>query len=349
MSKIYANPFNWGEPVKGNHYIQRPEDQSVILAAIENQSHLVLTGNRGTGKTSLIKNTLDKQSEAYIHLDLHFVVSREDLIQLLLQALETSFPQVITDKHAKALMAESESTHLQNIFNLWYELVKQSNNKFVFIWDEFQHLIKIKEDIVEELRSGLSGKTGISHIFISHRKDMLLDVFGDDKKSFFRNQAFYELENLEQKSCLQYLSQRFRRMGLSDFDLPSALYQFTAGQPLLTQRLAYTVAQIWLEGTSSRLLQRSIEKLLKERNILFTALWDNFGLNEKRLLLGLASGYSRPTELGFIAKFGLSATSTAHNTVLKLVREGWLVNRDEGYHIYNPLFLAWLQKGGALI
>jgi hypothetical protein len=67
------------------------------------------------------------------------------------------------------------------------------------------------------------------------------------------------------------------------------------------------------------------------------------------LLLGLAAGYSRPTELGFIDRFGLSATSTAHNTVIKLVREGWLVNRDEGYHIYDPLFLAWLNKREDLI
>ena len=349
MSKIYANPFNWGEPVKGNHYVQRPEEQAFILSSIEKQSHLLLTGKRGTGKTSLLNFILDMGTLPFVHLDFRFIVSREELFKLLLQALVASFPRIEIDARLKSLTANIKSANLKIIFDLWYEMIKESNQKFIMVWDEFQHLVKFKEDIAGELRSSINGRRGIAHIFVSHRKDILLDAFGRGNKEFFNNQAFYELENLEQKACTRYLSQRFRRMGLSDFDLPEALYKFTDGQPLFTQRLAYTLSQIWLEGTTTRLLQRSITKLLQERNILFTALWDNFGLNEKRLLLGLASGHSRPTELGFIARFGLSATSTAHNTVIKLVREGWLVNRDEGYHIYDPLFLVWLKKSEGLI
>ncbi len=349
MSKIYANPFNWGEPVKGNHYVQRPEDQSALLAMMEMQTHLLLTGKRGTGKTSLLKFIMDKNTIPFIHLDLRFIVSREQLFELILKALSTSFPRIDLDKKFKSLGTDSQNASLTNIFDLWYEMVKASNNKFIMVWDEFQHLAKFKENIFEELKLSLNGRRGITHIFVSYRSDILMEAFGRDGNAFFKNQEFYELENLEQKACTSFLTQHFRRMGLSDFDLPGAVYNFTGGQPLLTQRLAYTLAQIWLEGTTTRLLQRSISKLLKEQNILFTAVWDNFGLNEKRLLLGLASGYSRPTELGFIDRFGLSATSTAHNTVIKLVREGCLVNRDEGYHLYDPLFLTWLQNREGLI
>jgi len=349
MSKIYANPFNWGEPVKGSHYVQRPEDQASLLAIMEKQNHLLLTGKRGTGKTSLLKFLLEKNTTPFIHLDLRFIVSGDQLFELLIKALSTSFPLIDIDKKLKSLGADTQNVPLKNIFDLWYEMVKGSNNKFIMVWDEFQHLAKFKENIFEELRSGLNGRRGITHVFVSHRSDILQEALGRDKSAFFQNQEFYELENLEQKTCTRYLTERFRRMGLSDFDLPGAVYNFTEGQPLLTQRLAYTLAQLWLEGTTTRLLQRSISKLLKERSILFTTLWDNFGLNERRLLLGLASGYSRPTELGFIDKFGLSATSTAHNTVIKLLREGWLVNRDEGYHIYDPLFLTWLQNREGLI
>jgi hypothetical protein len=349
MSKIYANPFNWGEPVKGIHYVQRLEDQSAILDMMEKQTHLLLTGKRGSGKTSLLKFLLEKKGTPFTHLDLKFIVSKEQLFELLFKALTTSFPRINFDEKLLSLRADTQSVSLNNIFDLWEEMVKESNNTFIMVWDEFQHLAKFKENIFKELRLSLNGRPGITHIFVSHRADILRDVFGKGSGSFFKNQVYYELENLEKKACTRYLTERFRRMGLSDFDLPEAVYQFTGGQPLLTQRLAYTLAQLWLEGTTTRLLQRSIFKLLIERNVFFTALWDEFGLNEKRLLLGLAAGYSRPTELGFIDRFGLSATSTAHNTVIKLVREGWLVNRDEGYHIYDPLFLAWLNKREDLI
>lgn len=349
MSKLYANPFSWGEPVKGGHYVQRPEDHTFIQDCIESQSNLLLTGQRGTGKTSLLNFVLDKNATASAHLDLRFIVSRYELSKLLAKALVKCFPQLENDDRLKSLSPDNQTVDLKSIFDLWYEKVKVDNKQFVMVWDEFHHLDKFKRDMIEEIRQSLKGRRGITHIFVSHRKDILQDAFGNDAKAFFKNQKIYELGNLNEKDFTKYLTQRFRRMGLSDFDLPVALFRFTNGQPLFTQRLAYTLAQIWLEGTTTRLLQRSITKLLKERNVLFTAMWDTFGLNEKRLLLGLASGYSHPTELGFIAKFGLSATSTAHNTVVKLLREGWLLNRDEGYHIYDPLFLKWLQKQESLL
>ncbi len=344
MSKIYSSPFKWGEPVSGNHYLQRQKSQNFISSSLEKHSHLILSGYRGTGKTSLIRYVLDKSSTSSIYLDLRFIVCRDDVIKLLLDALETCFPIAKTDGRLQSLQSGANEIALSHIFDLWHVLVKQSTQKFIVVWDEFQHLVKLKENLIEELREALQGRRFLTHVFVSHRQDILNEVFGNKKKQFFNNHTFYEVGNLDLKNCSRFLSQRFRRMGLSDFDLPDALLKITSGQAQLTQKLAHALAQIWLEGTTTRLLPRASTKLLTEHNDLFTTIWDEFGVNEKRLILGLASGYSRPTELGFIKKFNLSATSTAHNTVTKLVREGWLINKDEGYHIYNPLFLNWLQN-----
>lgn len=349
MSKIYANPFNWGEPVSGSQYIQRPDELQHVLSILEKPSHLILSGYRGTGKTSFIKNLVEKASQPSVYLDLRFIVSREGLINLLLDALEQSFPIAKAEGRISPLRSAAHELELSSIFDVWFELVKKSNKKFITVWDEFQHLVKLKENVADELKEGLKHRRGFSHIFISHRSDVLHEVFNDKKNPIFNNQEFYELKNLEAKACSKFLSQRFRRMGLSDFDLPDAVYGYTKGQPQLTLKVAHALAQLWLEGTTTRLLARTIPKLLTEHNALFTAMWDGFGVNEKRLLLGLASGYSHPTELGFIKKFGLSATSTAHNTVSKLVREGWLANQDEGYYIYDPLFLNWLEKREGLL
>jgi len=349
MSKLYANPFIWGQPVKGTDYLQRGDDQTRILALLEKQGTILLAGRRGTGKTSLVRNLLEKHPLPSVHLDLRFVVSRQEVFELLLKALSSSFPRVEIETKLKQLSADDQMADLDSILDLWVDMVKGSKKQFIMVWDEVQHLAKFKEDILDELKTSLKSRPAIIPLFISHRRDTLVEVFGEGRQASFQNQTLYELGNLEEKECVRYLSQRFRRMGLSDFDLPSSIYSYTQGQPFLTQRLAYTVAQLWLEGTTSRLLQRSIEKLLRERNVFFTAVWDHFGLNEKRLLIGLASDFHHPTELGFIARFGLSATSTAHNTVLKLLREGWLINRDEGYHIYDPLFLNWLQQRDGLL
>lgn len=349
MSKVYANPFHWGSFVSGNHYLARPLEQEHLSNAIEKQVHLVISGQRGTGKTSILKHALlNSRSIPSIYMDLSFVTSREDLINLLLDAFEKSFPEEKTAERTKSLRPQKGGVSFAPVIDLWYNKVKQNSQKFTFVWDEFHHLVKLKDGILEELKQNLRDRRRITHIVASHREDILDDIFGNRQDPFFPRIEKLTIKHIDQKAFNRFLTQRFRRMGLSDFDLADAVLTFTDGHPQITQKFAHALAELWLEGSSTRLMERTLHKILESHDHIFTAWWDSFGLNEKRLLLGLASGYSRPTELAFIKKFKLSATSTAHNTVLKMLREGWLINRDEGYHIYNPLLLKWLQLGKGL-
>ena len=343
MTRIYANPFSWGDPVSGSHYVSRPKEESQVATAIEKQLHLIITGGRGNGKTSLVQHVLEQSSIASAYLDFTFAVSRNDLIRILLNAMASSFPRAVKEgRTARLEPTTDEGAALAPTLNLWYDLVKESSQKFTMVWDAAHFLVKMKDDVLGEMREILRERRGITHIFISHREDVLNEIFEDQLNPFFYQREMLYVKNIMEADFEKYLTQSFRRMGLSDFDLARTLLRFSHGQPQLTQRMAHSLAQLWLEGNTTRLVDRTIEKLLKELHTRYTSNWDDFGLNERRLLVGLAAGYSHPTELEFIRMYGLSATSTAHNTVLKLLREGWIINRQEGYHILDPLFLKWL-------
>ncbi len=347
MSKIYANPFYWGKPVKGNYYVARETEQQHITATLEKQLPLIISGHRGAGKTSLIKHITENAPQSSIYIDLSFVISRTDLIDHLLAALEKSSPEISRSEQYKSIQ-DNQEAGLAPICDLLHIHAKQTGTNFIVVWDEFHHIAKLKDNIIPEMKKYLHAKRGISHIFISHREDILHDIFADKQSPFFSQQEFLILKSLDDQAFNRFLTRRFRQMGLSDFDLAQRVLEFTDGQAQLTQKFAHSLAQLWLEGTTARLMEKTLNKMLIEHDTLFTSFWDSFGLNERRLLLGLASGHSQPTELEFIKKYKLSATSTAHNTVLKLLREGWLVNRDEGYYIYDPLFLKWLQNAGGI-
>ena len=173
MSKMYANPFFWGEPVNENHYIPRPEEEQQILEAIENQQQLLITGNRGTGKTSLIKHVIQKSPAASIYLDLSFVVSISDLCKYLLKQMKEDFPEVNHQDGLISLSNSEQELSLSSIFNFLYAYLKKRERKFAIIWDEFHHLIKLKDNVMSELKRELSKGQGITHIFISNRKDLL--------------------------------------------------------------------------------------------------------------------------------------------------------------------------------
>lgn len=344
MSKIYANPFFWGNPVNGNNYLVRPLEEQQISAAIENQTHLIISGNRGTGKTSLVQSLVKHRPDASLYLDLRFAVRMGDIQGLLLDEMEKAFPKIVTNETFQAFRETEKIESLSPVLDFLYEQAGQVDTRLILVWDEFHHILKFKDNTMKELKKNLPNKPGLTNIFVSHREDLMQETFGNSKQRLVGNYEHIDIGPLNEKAFTQYLTTRFRRMGLNDFDLAGMILKFTGCLPQLSQKVAHSLAQLWLEGNTTSLLDRTIKKMLQEHNALFTAHWDNFGLNEKRMLLGLASGHSRPTELGFISKYGLSATSTAHNTVLKLLREGWLSSRDEGYYLYDPLFLKWLQN-----
>ena len=343
MSRIYANPFSWGEPVSGTHYVSRSKEEQHIEVAMDKQLHLIVTGAKGSGKTSLINQVLGKSSVASYFLDLTFVVSRQDLIKLLVHGIHQSFPKSKNEGQTATFLDPMYDGSLVPIINLWYDLVKSSSQKFTLVWDSCHYLMKMKDDLLGEMRETMRDRRQITHIFISHREDILNSIFDDHLNPFFFHREMLFVKNISPADFEKHLTKRFRGMGLTDFDLAKSLLVFSEGQPQLTQRLAHALAQLWLEGTTTRLLDRTIDKLVKELYTHYSSAWDEFGLNERRLLVGLTEGYSHPTELEFIRKFQLSATSTAHNTVLKLLKEGWIINRNDGYHIVDPLFLRWLK------
>lgn len=343
MSKLYSNPFVWGKPVKGNRYIARPVEEEQIHTCIEKNQALILTGYRGSGKTSLMQAVAAKYHGVTMYLDLSFVVGMASLAELIKPQIKVAFPELKESSILKGGTSGDEVEFI-TIMQLLFDHVKTREKKLLIVWDEFQHIIKLKEDVLGVLKKILPGRRGVTHVHISHRDDLMRTLFNTDREKFYTSSFSMHLENLNREAFRSYLTKNFRRMGLNDYDLADTVLNFTESQPYLTQKYAHAIARCWLEGTTTRLMDNARKKLMDEEDANFARRWDSFGVNEKRLTLGLANGFSRPTELVFIDQFGLSATSTAHNTVLKLLREGWLINRDEGYYIYDPLFLMWLKK-----
>jgi len=191
MSRIYANPFFWGTPVTGKHYISRTSEQNQITAAMEHQQHVLISGRRGCGKTSLVQQVLQHTTIPSAYLDCRFVDNRETLIMLLLQSLETSFPAVRHLEQWQTLRKNPEQNTLTAVFDLWNEQIKQSEKKFTLVWDDFHNLTGSKNHLLDELIVNLTGRRGMTHISISHREDVLTAVFDNPAKQVFSQQLFF--------------------------------------------------------------------------------------------------------------------------------------------------------------
>ena len=99
MNKLVANPFKFGDPVKGVYYLPRPELAAIVRQFLENRIHVVLMGPRRFGKTSFVLNLLgmlEQQGYSCVLVDIFNITSHRDFLHQLLRAVR--FRRAFSDK-----------------------------------------------------------------------------------------------------------------------------------------------------------------------------------------------------------------------------------------------------------
>ncbi len=91
MTQLIANPFQFGNPVEGEYYLERLELSQTITQFLGNRTHVVLIGPRRFGKTSFVLNLLkqfENLSYTCVFVDIFNITSLRDFLQQMLRALE---------------------------------------------------------------------------------------------------------------------------------------------------------------------------------------------------------------------------------------------------------------------
>lgn len=91
MNALIANPFQFGNPVEGEYYLDRPELCKTLIQFLGNRSHVVLIGPRRFGKTSFVLNllkTFEEQSYVSVFVDVFNITSLRDFLQQMLAKYE---------------------------------------------------------------------------------------------------------------------------------------------------------------------------------------------------------------------------------------------------------------------
>jgi uncharacterized protein len=374
---IMRNPFQYGGVVEGAAFCNRKQELADLTAAIENSEKLFVYAERRLGKTSLVRaavRQLPKKHYASAYIDLFATDGEASFVEAAARAIAESMtstagqllevarqffsqlaPSVTADSEGKPKITfgfnkgARPGPELEEVLAAPEKIAARHKRRVVVVFDEVQELMEYGSDLVERrLRSIVQRQKDVSYIFLGSRKHLIEKMFLDRSRPLYRAAGHYPLESIAAVHWIPFIARKFRDGGKTiGEDVAREICKRTQGHPFYTQHFCHALWELCDEGRAvdEAMIEAALNVLLDRESYAYTALWESFPLNQKRLLKGLASQPgAKPFSSDFLARHGLGSPSNAQRAAEGLLKRD-LIDRDGGSLIIGDRFFRlWIER-----
>jgi uncharacterized protein len=359
------NPFVYARPLAPHEAIPRAHDVAHLLDLAEGGHNATLVAPRRFGKTSLLKQLVDaaerRAGMLAVLVDFSDVLSEADVAARLehsYRGLQAPVARFIAD-HLQSVGIGTPAGGLvlqraqrpepiaaiHALLELPARLHEQAGKRLLVVYDEFQALIAL-EGMDGVFRSHLQHHGDVaSYVFSGSEPSLLRALFEDRARPLYGQAEVSRLDRLPREDAAGYVAARFTATGK---DAGAALWPLVHAADGHPQRLMLLAHRLW-EKTGPQatadlpLLASAYEATMRQLEAEMRGLWEALTPNERRVLLGVASGLS-PTQAETVALTGLRSRSSAQHAADALVGRGVLERRDAGIALVDPLLERWARR-----
>lgn len=372
MKPQIDNPFLIAGYDSPAYFCDRAVETEDILSTLRNGRNITLTSPRRLGKTGLIKHAfylLRRQDPGatVIYLDLYPTSCLADFTQAFasavlgqldsnpvkaLKKIATLFkglrPNLTLDpisgqtKIGLDVAAGSEGATLEQVF----EYLKQSEKACYIALDEFQQVANYPEANVEALlRSYIQDLHHVHFIFSGSQAHLLGEMFLSPKRPFYQSTAEKKLGVIDERAYFAFAAAFFHKQGRT---LPEAvfhtLYQAYDGYTWYIQMILNRMFAKASREINDSLVQGCMADILQENEFYYQHLLRVYPKGQIKLIKAIAKEkrVQEITSGAFIAKYGLTATSSVKSALVRMLDEEIIYHTDEGYLVYDRFFGQWL-------
>lgn len=369
---MMANPFRYGIVVDEPYFIDRKGEIRDFQQWLKSSQRLMVYSPRRFGKTSLILKVLKNlRQEGYhcVYLDFFKVHSRARFAELYYDAIIRSMSSF--EKAVKKISALVRSIHpvlsfdhfgnpnisvqfdappgeldLTGVFDLPQKLADEK--PWIVVFDEFQDIGKLNgEHFEKELRAALIHHDKVGYVFMGSQRHMLLNMFTQRKRAFYRFGQLYELKKIPPEVMQDHLMQMFRDTGFSPTgELCGRIIEISNNIPHYVQYLA---SAVWEKGREKEqrldqeVLEEAVNKIVTNQNDYFFSLYDRLTAYQQKVLRAVQVSNKNILSAEFSMRFRLSTPSSIQRAMQRLEKDGILERHGRAWYFTDPFFNYWLQ------
>ena len=372
MGSKINNPFLVSGYESPAYFCDRVKEADDILSTLRNGRNITLTSPRRLGKTGLIKHIfhiLKQQDEksVVIYIDLYPTESLSDFTQAfagavigqldsnpikVLKKVMTMFkgirPNLTIDqvtgqpKVSLDIAAGTETSTLDQVFTY----LRLSRKTCYIALDEFQQIERYPEHNVEALlRSYIQDLHNVHFIFSGSQAHMLGEMFLSPKRPFYQSTAGKAIGVIDEDVYYAFAASFFKEQGrILPREVFHEIYSTYEGYTWYVQMILNRLYDKVNRSIDTELFQECIRDILQENTFYYQHLLKVYSRGQAKLLKAVAKEkkVKEITSGAFIAKHGLTATSSVKSALSKMLDEEVIYRDSEGYLVYDRFLAQWL-------
>lgn len=373
MSK--KNPFFFRELPTDGPFCNRDEERRELTAHARSLANVVLYSPRRFGKTSLVKrvqNNLSNEGAICIYTDFYGITSVEDVAARLAKAVfkethkrDTLFrkaagaiksfrPNVIMTPDAEkgfsisvqmAPTGLSGFALLEDVLESFGEFIRESGELVYLALDEFQEITTLPDALkIEGIMRQYIQQQQAAYIFVGSRRRILLSIFNEAQRPFFKSAINYELSPLPEEEFAIFIEKQFATHGKKcPFNIARQLVAVVDSFPYYAQKLAYFIFDIVDEEISPPDLDKGIQLLLKNETPIFEGIFLGLSPGQIGLLHAIAQEPNKSIfAQEYIQRHRLGSIGGAQAAKNKLLRLDLIEQQEKIWRIVDPVMKRWL-------
>ena len=371
------NPFVYGEEVTGEAFWNRANEIKELTQDIKNGQNVIIFSTRRYGKTSLIKNVLEKvrkEGVLTVYVDLYPAITKEKFVEVyakavsrslgkptqkILDAVKRLFPKLIPKI---VIRGEGEAefefdyeprnvfkTSLPDLLNAVHKRAQEEKKVACVAFDEFQEIANYADSEIEkEMRTVFQSHRDVSYIFLGSKKHLFGRIFQDPNRPFYKSGKHLPLGRLPIVEVKKYLKERFSEGKIKvSQDVISIIAETGAGHPYYTQLLGHILWDECFEKEQilAKDVEEGLEKMLNREGEVYESILDNLTRKQKSLLVALSmEPDAQVFSSEFLSRFHLGSASSVQRAFQSLIEKDLLDRGNDRFVFHDPFFALWLQK-----
>ncbi|MBI4350999.1 MAG: ATP-binding protein [Elusimicrobia bacterium] len=369
------NPFHLKALPLSVPFCDREKEMNDLMRYAGNSTNVVLSSPRRYGKTSLIKRVQDnlaKHGALTIYIDyfgissidefsarfagaVYSVVYKEkSLFEKAAKVFASLRPIMRPDPETgmaftvEAAKSKPGGQLLEETLKGFGEFLKSGKISCNVAFDEFQEITELKESkfIEGTLRSYMQDQQNVSYFFVGSRRRILMDMFNDKKRPFYKSAINYVLPALPAEDTAKYLSGLFGKNGKNcPLHVAARIHALTEGYPYYIQKLSYFIFEASKGSVTEASLHDGFRQMLIEETPLFELMLQALRPRQIALLHAIAKEATKaPFAAAYLTRHRLGSLGGVQAAIKKLPEMDYLERTPAGWKVVDPIFAHWLRQ-----
>ncbi len=369
------NPFYYTVLPLDAPFCGRSRELETLCSHARSNTNVVLYSPRRYGKTSLIKrvqDALEQEKFITLYIDISGATSAEDVAALiardifrfvdqngpllkkalsLIKNWRPNFTPQPDGSVAVSVQPASQKTGLA-----FLEETLEGLDRFLagnpqqtnIVLDEFQEVAELRnsDQIEALLRKHIQHQSNCSWFFLGSRRRMLLDMFEEESRPFYRSSVRMQLPLLPEEEAIRFVIEQFKAGDKEcPRDIASRIIQLTQAYPFYVQRLSgeiFTLAR--KEEIGEQEFEEGIRQMLEQEERYYLGLERALPAGQKKLLRALAKEPTDgPYAMDYQRKHRLGSLSAIQAGIRKLTTLDHIEEDNENViRLTDPMLALWL-------